>query len=78
MTVAAERILEQAMCLSAAEKAEVAAELLRVLESQPEIDSAWAAEAERRLDDYLAGRTGSVPLDEAIDQTRAWLRERRR
>lgn len=78
MTVAVERLLEQAMSLSPAEKAEVAAELLRSLKSQPEIDAAWAAEAERRLDDHLAGRTASVLLDEAIDATRTWLKERRR
>ena len=78
MTTAAERVLEQAMSLSSEEKAQVAAELLRSIYAPSEIDAAWADEAERRLEEFLAGRVGAAPLDDAIDQTRAWLKERRR
>jgi hypothetical protein len=78
MTTAAERVLEQAMSLSSEEKGQVAAEMLRSIDSPSEIDAAWADETERRLGEFLAGCGGAAPLDEAIDQTRAWLKERRR
>jgi putative addiction module component (TIGR02574 family) len=49
MTANTQKILDDAMTLSAAERAELAAELLASLdETEAEVEAAWAAEIERR------------------------------
>jgi len=49
MTANTQKILDDALALSAAERAELAAELLASLdETEAEVEAAWAAEIERR------------------------------
>lgn len=49
MTPNAQRVLDDALMLSASERAELAAELLASLdETEPAVEAAWAAEISRR------------------------------
>ena len=49
MTANTQKILDDALTLSAAERAELAAELLASLdETEADVEAAWAAEIERR------------------------------
>lgn len=67
VTDAARKILEEAMALDADERARLAAELLASLdEREQDVETAWAAEIERRSRD-AAGERGTdwrVTLDE--------------
>jgi len=52
MTANAQKVLDDALTLSATERAELAAELLASLdEAEPDVEAAWAAEIERRATD---------------------------
>jgi putative addiction module component (TIGR02574 family) len=50
MTKTAQKVLDEALQLAIAERAELAAELLASLDGEPdaEVEAAWAAEIERR------------------------------
>lgn len=56
MTERARKLLQDAMELPVPERAELAADLLASLDSEPdeEVEAAWAAEVERRARDALA------------------------
>ena len=57
MTKAAETLLHEAMKLEVSERAELASELLASLEGEPEeeVEAAWAAEIQRRIERIEAG-----------------------
>ena len=63
-------VLEAAMVLDRAERAELAGRLLGTLDEQGEesdqatIDVAWAEEADRRYQAYKRGEMKSVPIEE--------------
>ena len=53
-------LTRDALELSAKERIELVDALLASLDAPvSEVDQAWANEAERRLDDYIAGKTSS-------------------
>ena len=61
---AAKLLIDQALELSALERAVVAEQLLLSLDRpDPKIDAVWASEAESRLAAYQNGRTEAVPRD---------------
>jgi putative addiction module component (TIGR02574 family) len=62
-----ERLLAEALKLSAADRAALADALAESLEEsdQAAVDVAWAAEIARRVRDYKAGRTKPIPWGEA-------------
>ena len=65
MTRAVEELYEQASQLSAERRAELAGLLLESIEEPDEgVEQAWAAEIERRMDDYRAGRVKTIPWSE--------------
>ena len=66
MTKAAENLLEQAMKLGVDERAELAAELLASLDGEPEedVEAAWAAEIQRRIERIEAGAEKFIPWDD--------------
>ncbi len=64
-----EEIKSAALQLSGAEKLELA-ESLMIGNVDPEIEKAWAAEAQRRWEDYKAGKTSPVSGDEVISRAR--------
>jgi len=66
MTRPVEELLEQASELTPNDRAELAGRLLESIEEPPDADveEAWAAEIERRMADYRAGRVTTIPWSE--------------
>lgn len=65
-------LLEAALSLPPAERAELADRLLTSLDSGPDrrIDNLWAQEAEDRLDAFERGEIKSVPAEQVFDKTK--------
>ncbi|MGE0707385.1 MAG: addiction module protein [Planctomycetota bacterium] len=78
--LASEQLLNQALRLPTKERAALAAELLASLDEEPEpqeeVDAAWGAEIQRRLERVRAGEPG-IPWETVRDELRARLKERR-
>ncbi|HYI08597.1 MAG TPA: addiction module protein [Thermoanaerobaculia bacterium] len=66
MTRPVEQLYEQASQLSTEDRAELAGMLLQSIEDPPDegVEEAWAAEIERRMADYRAGRVKTIPWSE--------------
>jgi putative addiction module component (TIGR02574 family) len=64
----------EALTLSPGERAAFAQVLLASLDDDIEIDAAWAAEAEQRIDAIERGLARPVPLADALTKIRATLR----
>ena len=78
MTKAAEKILAEALTLDTNERANLAAKLLASLDGDPDedVEAAWAAEVERRIQDIEAGRTKLVPWEDVERRLEEELRKR--
>ena len=62
-------IARQALKLTSAERSDLVDLLLKSLDQpDPEIDSVWAEEAEKRLRAIDEGRLGVVPLEDALEK----------
>ncbi|MFL6291244.1 MAG: addiction module protein [Thermoanaerobaculia bacterium] len=61
----------QALKLTAEERARLADRLLASLSEDHEIEEAWAAEIERRIEEVESGRAQLIPAAEAIARARA-------
>ena len=72
MGKATELVLQEAMQLSAPERAELAAALLASLDGEPdeEVEAAWAAEIERRVELIRTGKAHGRPWAEVQDRLR--------
>jgi putative addiction module component (TIGR02574 family) len=69
MSTITRQILEKALVLSAAERADLVESLLASLDQpDPRIDELWAKEAEHRLAAYEAGRMEAYPADEVFEE----------
>jgi putative addiction module component (TIGR02574 family) len=67
MPVECRQIREDALRLSAAERAVLAEALLESLDqSDPRIDELWVKEAKRRLSAFDAGETEAIPAEEVF------------
>jgi len=66
MTHSVEELYEKASELPAEERAELAGRLLESIEVEPDqgVEEAWAAEIERRMADYRAGRIRTISWSE--------------
>jgi putative addiction module component (TIGR02574 family) len=66
MTRSVEQIYEQASLLSVEDRAELAGRLLENLEDPLDegVEEAWAAEIDRRMSDYRAGRVKTISWSE--------------
>jgi putative addiction module component (TIGR02574 family) len=66
MTRAVEELYEQASQLPEEDRAELAGKLLESIEDPPDdgLEEAWAAEIERRMADYRAGRVKTISWSE--------------
>lgn len=67
LTAEAERLLEAALNLSDAERAEFAAILADSIgdgHTDAELEAAWIAEAKRRLENIRSGKSHTVPSEE--------------
>ncbi len=69
-------VLKQAMSLDARERAALAERMLASLDelSPQEADRLWAEEAQRRLDEYRAGRARAIPAEEVHKKAEGLLR----
>ena len=67
-----QQIVREAMALPPEERAKLADKLLASLdtEAQNEIDRAWAEEAERRVDEFDAGKMQAEDVETVIDAMR--------
>ncbi len=62
-------ILDQALTLSPAKKAELIDRLLKSLDHpDAEIDKLWAEEAESRIDAYESGKIEAITLREVLEK----------
>ena len=66
MSRAVDELYERASHLSVEERAELAGLLFESIETDADdgVDDAWAAEIERRMADYQAGRIKTIPWSE--------------
>ena len=66
MTKAARDVLEEALKLAIAERADLAAALLASLDGEPEeqVEAAWAAEIQRRIDRIETGTEALLPWED--------------
>ena len=70
MTVAARKIVKQALALSESERAKIVSELLKSLSDdeenipQDEWDEAWKKELEKRIDEIESGKVKCIPYAE--------------
>lgn len=72
MSKTGQQVLQEALQLEPADRAEVAAELLASLDGEPEADAeaAWAAEIERRAARARSGDDTGKPWADARDRAR--------
>jgi putative addiction module component (TIGR02574 family) len=73
VTVTADRILHDALCLSEQDRTEIAARLIESLDvavdsDAAEVKEAWAAEIERRCTALDAGTTGTTDWEDVRRQ----------
>jgi putative addiction module component (TIGR02574 family) len=66
-----ETVEAQALKLTAEERARLADRLIASLFEDHEIEEAWAAEVERRIEEVESGRATLIPAAEAIARARA-------
>jgi putative addiction module component (TIGR02574 family) len=73
-----EEILREAMALTLEEREMLAEELFKSVASaeQKQIDAAWAAEIERRIDDLDSGRMTARPAEDVLREARERLERR--
>ena len=78
MSKTGQEVLHEALQLSLADRAELAAELLASLDGEPDedVEAAWAAEVERRAARARSGQDGGRPWAEVRDQIRDALSKR--
>jgi len=79
MTDRAQAVLREALTLAPEERADVAAELLASLGDAEtdvaDIESAWAAEIEKRACRVLAGESSGIPWEDVRRRAEADLRK---
>ncbi len=64
----------QALKLSPEERAQLADRLVTSLFKDEEIEDAWAAEVERRIDEIEGGRVMLIPAADSIARARAAIK----
>lgn len=69
-----EMVESQAMKLSPEERSQLADRLIASLFEDHEIEAAWAAEVERRIEDIESGRAKLIPAADAIARARAAIK----
>lgn len=70
MSTEGHQFLQAALALPESERAEIAATLLRSLDSAPgdDVDVAWAAEIERRIRSIDDGSAKLIPWDDVMQE----------
>lgn len=77
MGMAPQHIEAEAMRMSAQDRARLARRLIVSLEEEvenpAEVERAWEAEIQRRLDEYRAGKVQGIPAGEVLAEARRHL-----
>jgi putative addiction module component (TIGR02574 family) len=78
MSKTGQKVLDEALRLELSERAELAAELLASLDGEPDedVEAAWAAEIERRVERVRSGKDAGSPWAEARDRAKDALSKR--
>ena len=80
MTSRTQQLLREALTLPAEERADVAAELLVSLDEaesdMQDVETAWAAEIERRARRILSGQSAGIPWEDVRRRAEGELRRR--
>ena len=72
MTNSATAVIDQALKLKASERAAIAEQLLLSLDvPDPDIDAAWASEANARIEAHDRGEIESVPAEDVFAMYKA-------
>jgi putative addiction module component (TIGR02574 family) len=74
MSTQLEIVEAQALKLTPEERAQLADRLISSIFEDHEIEDAWAAEVERRIEEVESGRTKLIPAAEAIARARAAIK----
>ena len=74
MSTTVEALEAEAMQLSAAERARLVERLIASLDTDPEVQEAWAAEVERRNAQIESGAASLIPGPEALAKLKAEFR----
>lgn len=74
MTTSIEVLEAEVLSLSAEDRSRLLDRLIASLGSDPEIEKAWAAEADRRDAEIDNGMVTAVPAEQALARLRAGLR----
>ena len=74
MPLAPQELEAAALKLPLRDRARLAHRLLESLDEDSEVEQAWAAEGERRLDEYDRGQVQTIPGEEVFAKARARLR----
>jgi putative addiction module component (TIGR02574 family) len=72
MNTTSEQLLQSALLLPEADRAEIAATLIRSLdgEADADVEKAWEEEIRRRLDEIDSGKVQMVPWEKVMDELR--------
>lgn len=70
MNTSSQQLLQSALALPESDRAEIAASLISSLDtkSDVDVDAAWAAETQRRIDSIDKGEVSLVPWDEVMQE----------
>jgi putative addiction module component (TIGR02574 family) len=74
MPLAPQELEAAALTLPRRDRARLAQRLLESLDEDSEVEQAWAAEVERRLDEHDRGQVQAIPGEEVFAKARARLR----
>ncbi|MEW6486917.1 MAG: addiction module protein [Thermodesulfobacteriota bacterium] len=74
MPLAPQELEAAALTLPRCDRARLAQRLLESLDEDSEVEQAWAAEVERRLDEHDRGQVQAIPGEEVFAKARARLR----
>ena len=74
MSTQLEMVEAQALNLSVDERAKLADRLITSLFEDHDIEAAWAAEVERRIEEIESGGAKLIPVSEAIARARAAIK----
>jgi putative addiction module component (TIGR02574 family) len=76
MKATLEKVAEDALNLPPADRVALTRILIQALDGESaedavEVEAAWQAEAEKRLDEVLSGRAKTIPADDVFSKLRA-------
>ena len=74
MSTTIDQVEEEAMKLSAEERAQLIIRLEASLDIDEEIEQAWLEEAERRLEEMRSGKEPGIPIEQLASRMQAYLR----